>query len=253
MFIIAIITPLICILGIFMVLLLPALLDSHMQKKKEEKNLLYREEKSRLYREKSGIPENANLISCICDEGNQTDLDGSWDTFIWKESTNLFLCRTDEEKYNGKVKIPIENVQFYTRNGDYSVISNIEGGGVDVGGAIIGGVVAGGVGALLAGRERITTTNKEIDDRNTYLYYVESNQNKRMVFTSQGYKVLLKLIPEKEIGYIENKKIVEASKPKEDNNNVYKDIEKLAELKEKGILTEDEFNQKKRLLLDKIQ
>lgn len=37
-----------------------------------------------------------------------------------------------------------------------------------------------------------------------------------------------------------------------EGNNVYKDIEELAKLKDKGILTEDEFNEKKRVLLAKI-
>lgn len=38
-----------------------------------------------------------------------------------------------------------------------------------------------------------------------------------------------------------------------ESNNVYKDIKALAKLKDKGILTEDEFNEKKRVLLGKIQ
>lgn len=41
--------------------------------------------------------------------------------------------------------------------------------------------------------------------------------------------------------------------PIEPQNNVYKDIEQLANLKDKGILTEEEFNEKKRVLLEKIQ
>lgn len=57
-------------------------------------------------------------------------------------------------------------------------------------------------------------------------------------------------MPEKEISYIENNKIVESNKNK--NDNIYKDIEKLAELRDKGILTEEEFNNKKQLLLNRI-
>lgn len=41
--------------------------------------------------------------------------------------------------------------------------------------------------------------------------------------------------------------------PHNNSNNVYKDIEQLANLKDKGILTEEEFNEKKRVLLEKIQ
>lgn len=65
--------------------------------------------------------------------------------------------------------------------------------------------------------------------------------------------MLLKLIPEKDMSYIENNKVIESDGIQNDNVNAYKDIEKLAELRDKGILTEDEFNHKKQLLLDKIQ
>lgn len=41
--------------------------------------------------------------------------------------------------------------------------------------------------------------------------------------------------------------------PIEPQNNVYKDIEELAKLKDKGILTEEEFADKKQILLDKIK
>lgn len=40
--------------------------------------------------------------------------------------------------------------------------------------------------------------------------------------------------------------------PHNNSNNVYKDIEQLANLKDKGILTEEEFDEKKRVLLEKI-
>ena len=39
----------------------------------------------------------------------------------------------------------------------------------------------------------------------------------------------------------------------ESNDQVLSQIEKLADLKERGILTESEFNEKKSILLNKIQ
>lgn len=218
-------------------------------KRKQQKE----DEQKRKHMEEHSIPEDASLLCCTSIVVNQIELEGNREIFSWKDNNILYLCGTHKDSNVRKISIPIKDIKFYTRNGDYRVDTIVEGGGVNVGGAIVGSVVAGGVGALLAGREKITTTNKEIDDRNTYLYYSENNQNKRMVFTSKGYKELLKLIPEKEIRYIENNKIVESSKYQKDNDNVYKDIERLAELKDKGILTEEEFNQKKQLLLDKIQ
>lgn len=54
-----------------------------------------------------------------------------------------------------------------------------------------------------------------------------------------------------EAGNKEIKKITESVKNQTDD--ICKDIERLAELRDKNILTEEEFNQKKQLLLDKIQ
>jgi len=219
------------------------------------------------YRSDNNIPENADLCCCTNITVEEELVDRKWNVFIWKDNDVLYLCG----EYDGirKIGVPVENVQFYTRKGDYRIESVTEGGGVNIGNAIIGGIVgaiigailmgtigmivAFGIGALLAGREKTITKNKEIDNRKTYLNYFENNENKRMVFTSYGYEILSKLIPEKEISYFENNKIVESDKSINTSNNIYRDIEKLAELKEKGILTEEEFNEKKQLLLDKIQ
>jgi hypothetical protein len=228
--------------------------------KKEEK-----EEYNRRYMEDNNIPENAILLCCTNIVVNQIILEENWSVFAWKDNNILNFYGTNDCNGVRKISIPIEYIQFYTRNGDCKVENIVEGGGVSVGKAIIGGIVGAiigvvlmgtvgmfigfGIGALLTGRNKVTTTNKEIDNRKTYLNYLENNENKRMVFTSRDFDELLKLIPEKEMSYIENNKIIES----ESQNDTYKDIEKLAELRDKGILTEDEFNNKKKLLLDKIQ
>lgn len=221
-------------------------------------------EDRRRYREENNIPINASLLCCTSIVVNKIDLDGNWDVFVWKDNNILNFYGTDYSF--GKKSIPTENIQFYIMKGDSSVEVVTEGGGVSVGkaiigslvGAIIGGIlgslvgafIAFGVGAILAGRNKITTTSKEIITKKIYLNYLEENENKQMIFTSEAYEDLLKLIPEKEMSYIQNYRIIEDDKSQ--NDNIYINIEKLAELKDKGILTEDEFNQKKKSLLDKI-
>lgn len=235
------------ILAILIIIAVLIWLSVEMDFKKGEAE----KQNNRKHKEKYGVPENASLLCCTNIVVNQIVLEENWSVFAWKDNNILNFCGTNDCNGVRKISISIENIQFYTRNGDYRVETTVEGGGVDLGGAVVGGVLAGGVGALLGGREKITTTNKEIDDRNTYLYYIENNENKRMVFTSKDYNELSKLIPEKEMSYIQNSKIVESNTSQ--GNNIYKDIEELAKLRDKDILTEEEFNQKKQLLLDKIQ
>lgn len=61
----------------------------------------------------------------------------------------------------------------------------------------------------------------------------------------------IKLKTYKGVRNIEKNKVLESSNSQE--SNVYNDIEELSKLKEKGILTEEEFIDKKKILLDKIK
>lgn len=184
---------------------------------------------------------------------------------IWKADNYIKMCelyrgKDDPNRVVEKITISMDNIVFFAMEGDYRIDNIVEGGGVSIGGALVGGALAGGVGAVLGGRKKITTTQKEVDERKTYLYYTENNANKKIVFSNKDYETLVKILPEKDIEYIEkNQKIYDIknganaeNNVKENNNSIYEDIQKLAKLKDKGILTEGEFTEKKRLLLDKI-
>lgn len=88
----------------------------------------------------------------------------------------------------------------------------------------------------------------EDGEYNVLLRSFEQNENQ------ENYK---KLGTYKDTEHIEKNKIVEINNSQEFNEpqekNVYKDIEELARLKDKGILTEEEFTEKKKILLDKIK
>lgn len=92
---------------------------------------------------------------------------------------------------------------------------------------LIGSLIGSGVGVAISKAKKIFTPIKEA-------------RNATDIFSSN-----------KEAGDIESKKIMESASLQTDD--ICKDIERLAELKDKNILTEEEFNQKKQLLLDKIQ
>lgn len=219
------------------------------------------EQRKSVYHKNNNIPKDTDRVFCTEFNGNKLEKHLE----IWKDDNCIKLCDSfinyiiDKENFNKIVEktiISIESIKFFTRDGEYRVDNIVEGGGVNLTGAIVGGVIAGGAGAIVGGRKKVTTTTKEIDERKTYLYYKENNEEKRLVLFSESYDVLLKLIPNKDFGYIEKNKIVESSNTEQSNetkeNTVYKDIEELARLKDKGVLTEEEFNEKKKVLLKKI-
>jgi hypothetical protein len=228
------------------------------------------------------VPIYASVIHCINITVKDMIIEGKWNVFVWKDDDTFNFCGSNENDEIKRTTLPIKDIKYYTRKGDYKVETTTKGGGVNFVRAIIIGLVCAFIGSmigdfidvinfriftssglstilaiilfvlgvLLGGKNKMITINKEIDNRKTYLYYFEDGKNKQIVFTSNAYDELMKLIPEKEMSYIENNKILDSGKTQ--NDTIYTDIEKLAELRDKSILTEEEFNKKKQSLLDKI-
>lgn len=226
-------------------------------KNSKEKNKLIND-KNKEYHKRYNISHNYNVINCNNINGEVINES----LYMWENNNNLNFISSnylEEEKriLRELLSIPIDNIIFYAMEGDYRIDNIVEGGGISLSGAIIGGVIAGNVGAVLGGRKKITTTQKTVDERQTYLYYKENGEMRYIVFNQYVYETLRKLYPYKDIKFLEKKKIAESSNTeplnKMEENTIYKDIEELTKLKDKGILTENEFNEKKKILLEKIQ
>lgn len=246
--------------------------QSQREKLSSDQEKKQKEEIFQKYRHDNNIPENANVCICTNIIKENKPIEGKWKVFIWRDFDCIYICGAIIEEKISKITIPIDNIKFYTRKGEIKTTTVTKGGDINIGNAILGGIcgliiggiigifILGGVsafvgllaGVFLAGKEKITTTNEELDNRKTYLNYLVEDKNEQILFSSPDYKILYELIPEKDMDYVENNKIIEADKSKNINEDIYKDIEKLAELRDKGILTEEEFNQKKQVLLDRI-
>lgn len=272
------ISGIVIIASIALLAIIFSFLYGHSVDKNEKQEKLYekqKEENLRKYRHDNNIPENANVCVCINIVRNDKFIDGKWKVFVWKDDNNLYICGATFIENIRKITIPMDNIKFYTRKGEIKTTTITKGGDINIGNAILGGIfgliigaiigifILGGVsafvgllaGVFLAGKEKITTTNKEIDNRKTYLNYLENDKNKQILFISSDYNIFYKLIPEKDMDYIENNKITESDntqKSTNSNEDIYRDIEKLAELKDKEIITEEEFNKKKQVLLERI-
>lgn len=108
-------------------------------------------------------------------------------------------------------EIPIDKIQYYTKEGDVQYTSHVSGGGgggSSLKGAVIGGVIAGDAGAIIGSRKKvnpITTETRTHDSRQTVLRYYD-DFGKLEVMTFKGFSVydfLLGTIPDKDLTTIQ--------------------------------------------------
>lgn len=180
--------------------------------------------------------------------------------YIWIEEDKLcfFPATIQSDEYRCTVnKISLKDIEYYATQGNISKETKISGGGGDIGGssiggAVIGGVLAGGVGAVIGSRKKgkIEPIKSEIithDDRETFMNYFIHGIKHSMFFNYGDYTTFLKIMPYKDYNNVVNAQLSSGSKL-----SVKEQLIELADLKEKGILTVEEFDETKKRLLDKI-
>lgn len=176
------------------------------------------------------------------------------DLMIWTNKDTLYLVHNDLVNCAGGIAIPIESIKSFLRQGDMYIETNVSGGGgggSSLTGAVVGGVIAGGTGAVIGSRkkiEEIKTENKQIDNRETILEFEYYGKTYYMFLTSEAYDILLRMIPQKEFNYVSRDNIKKIENKSNDDTS-FDNIRELAKLKEEGILTEEEFQAKKKQLL----
>ena len=102
------------------------------------------------------------------------------------------------------------------------------------------------------------------DTRGTVLNYFDKiNRRQQLFFDTDAYQVLSDLIPDKEASTVKALKTSQfiqthvqtqtSQQPVDLNKGVTEQLRELAKLKDEGIITEQEFIEKKKILLDKIK
>jgi hypothetical protein len=190
--------------------------------------------------------------------------------WVFSNSICLFPDTPTWENYeeycevNVKVtNIPIERIEYYHITGEVfreNKISGGGGGGSSIKGAVVGGVIAGEAGAIIGSRKKVEPIQSEIithDTRETTIKFFDENDKRcKLIFDHKSYEVLKDLIPEKEydiVSSIKSENIIKKLQGEDGNKTVFDQIRELAKLKEDGILNNDEFIEKKRVLLEKIK
>lgn len=189
--------------------------------------------------------------------------------FIWKQDDNLcFFPTTPDAADNSSIDnikktiIPIKAIECFSTKGEIfreNKISGGGGGGSSIKGAVIGSMIAGDVGAVIGSRKGVNEIKSELithDTRETVLDYFSDGMNKQSLsFTYEAFAALKDLIPEKEyaiVNSIKSSQIINKQFIPSEMKNVTDQIRELAKLKEEGLITEQEFAEKKKQLLDKI-
>jgi hypothetical protein len=212
------------------------------------------------------VPGNTKIVSFI--SGNSRMLRGR--QFVWINNNNLYFFPADppanDDPSNLRkittVIIPINKIDYYTIEGEVVYENKITGGGgggSSLEGAIVGGLVAGDVGAVIGSRKTIDPIKSELvthDRRKTIInYFDDRDVKKTMIFAFKDYSVFYELIPEKAleiVNAIKTDAVIKKLVSETSVMSIADQIRELAELKEEGVLTEEEFVEKKKILLDKI-
>ena len=204
------------------------------------------------------------------------------DLFIWKAERYLYIAdsvshhakklakkyidsfydissiRDDGGNYDiNCFRLPIKNIKYYAKEGDVQYTTQVSGGGgggFSMSGAIVGGLIAGDVGAIIGSRkpvEEIRSYTDEHDTRKTILKYYNGREFVSQTYPAEMYDALEEIIPEKEYNVVR----LDVASPKRNQNisgDIKQRIQKLQELKEEGLITEEEYNTKKGELLTGI-
>ena len=188
--------------------------------------------------------------------------------FIWKSDNSIcfFPCtpETVDSISFATLKIdsvPISQIEYFSKRGEVfreNKISGGGGGGSSIGGAVAGGLIAGEAGAVIGSRKKVNEIKSELithDTRETFVNYFVNNERHSLFFDDNAFQRFNDLIPEKEfsiVNAIKSSEIIKNQVSANSQKSVTDQLRELAKLRDDGIITENEFNEKKKQLLDKI-
>lgn len=196
------------------------------------------------------------------------------DTNYERQFTNIMGQTVNINSAITTINIPLDEIEYFTQDGELyreQVISGGGGGGSSLGGAILGGLIAGEAGAVVGSRKQTEAIKSETithDTRHTILKL----KSRSIEMDTNAFEVLNELIPEKEYSIVQELRkqniiasqlqgqglIQEQISPSQVqlqttvSVSIATQIEELAGLRDRGILTEEEFNEKKKVLLDRM-
>lgn len=178
----------------------------------------------------------------------------------------LFIVKTDQYIDTSIKSIKYEDVIKVEIIEDGNTISS-RSTSRTIGGTIVGGAILGGAGAIVGGLSGNTKSSKKVSSitikvllrsavDNSYIFELlkSTELNLSKTLEKQSYDSIMKTANEiKNILEVIIDKVDSASKSQSHNNiqSIADELEKLVMLKERGVLSEKEFIEEKRKLLNK--
>jgi len=164
---------------------------------KDGKKNKMKKEKKEIFIKENNIPSNTTQLQCI--KHNEDSIYRNF--YVWANDNylNLYMVEGHSSTHiKNKIIIPVDDIVYYERYGEHRKETKVIAEKPNIKKAIIGGVIAGGAGAVIGAMDKkVVTETKEIDKRNTYLYYTIDNMKNTFVFDSKGFNELYRVLPKK--------------------------------------------------------
>lgn len=157
-----------------------------------------------------------------------------------------FVTENKKGEISVKESISISNIVFFCRNGNVQYTTGVYGGGSSISGSLIGGVFGGAAGAIIGSRKSVHSYTQKHDSRKT----IVKLEDGELEYDSEMYDVLVNLIPKKEYNYIMTKSVLNKNiEEKSISSSVADELIKYKTLLDNNIITQEEFDKKKKELL----
>lgn len=174
------------------------------------------------------------------------------------DSNVISETEADKPLPNGTVlRIPKDKIKFYTRNGNvtYSTYAVQTGKDFSLSGAVTGALIGGGIGAVIGSQKDANKTETRTtvhDQRVFYLYYEENNEVKCISSTDSSagnfYDFLHNVMLDKDYEYIQAQVVTQ----QRNESNASERLKQLNELHDSGLITDEEYNQKRNELISAL-
>ena len=192
------------------------------------------------------------------------------DFYIWNENNTLHIFPTEEqttEKYIRDINtinslssvdysdikhicIPHNEIDYYCISGERTSEMTIQTAntGTNYKGAVIGGLLAGEAGAIIGsqhGKNNVYSTTTHQDKRFVELLYTQNGATRRLNMSFSALPLLETWFPDKKYEYVLTRKQATNT-----NTDPFEEVKKYKELFDNGIITEEQFESKKKELLN---
>ncbi len=170
-----------------------------------------------------------------------------------EQKLSLYLELHSSTKIEPAYVIALDDIRYFKIEGEQHFVSSVSGGGANLQGAAVGALIAGGAGAII-GSQLGTETTTQIsvrDTRRITLLYRNgdewSNLDIRSLDPEETIAAFRKLIPQKEDSSAQIDAIETAPMPQLGTS--IEDLKKYKDLLDCGIITQEEFDAKKKQIL----